>query len=40
MIHLAIHLAKNYILTSFNPGRCGVVFQNGKILVKYYLPLN
>ena len=40
MIQLAIHLAKNYILTSFNPNRCGVLFVEGKYLIKYYLPLN
>jgi hypothetical protein len=39
-ISLAIYLAKNYILTSFNPNRCGVVLNEGKLLIKYYLPLN
>lgn len=33
-------MAKNYILTSFNPGRCGVIFNENRSLVKYYLPLN
>jgi hypothetical protein len=40
VIQLAIHLAKNYILTSFSPGRCGVNFVDGKPYIKYYLPLN
>jgi hypothetical protein len=39
-IELAIYLAKNYILTSFNPNRCGVIINEDKTLVKYYLPLN
>lgn len=40
LIQLAIHLAKNYILTSFNPNRCGVVFNEDNFILKYYLPLN
>ena len=40
VIHLAIHLAKNYILTSFHPTRCGVAFLDGQLIIKYYLPLN
>lgn len=40
LIQLAIHLAKNYILTSFNPARCGGLFVEGKFLIKYFLPLS
>ncbi len=40
VIHLAIHLAKNYILTSFHPARCGVLFLDGHFILKYYLPLH
>lgn len=39
-IELAIYLAKQYILTSFNPSRCGVIINDKKSLIKYYLPLN
>ena len=39
-IELAIYLAKNYILTSFNPIRCGVLLKENQSVVKYYLPLN
>jgi len=39
IIQLVIHLAKNYILTNFRANRCGVVFVDGKFLIKYYLPL-
>jgi hypothetical protein len=39
-IELAIHLAKNSILTSFSPSRCGVVATGERTLVKYFLPLN
>ena len=39
-IELAIYLAKQYILTSFNPARCGVIINDKKSLIKYYLPLN
>jgi hypothetical protein len=38
-IELAIYLAKNCILTTFNPGRCGVVVNEAKSTLKYYLPL-
>jgi hypothetical protein len=40
LIQLAIHLAKNYVLTSFNPSRCGVVFLDDKFVIKYFLPLS
>jgi hypothetical protein len=39
-IELAIYLAKNYILTSFNSERCGVIINEEKTLIKYFLPLN
>lgn len=39
-IELAIHLAKHSILTSFSPSRCGAVLTEGRVLVKYFLPLN
>jgi len=39
-IELAIYLAKNYILTSFSPERCGVIINEGKSIIKYFLPLN
>jgi hypothetical protein len=38
-IELAIYLAKNCILTTFNPNRCGVVINEAKSTLKYYLPL-
>jgi len=41
LIQLAIHLAKNCLLTSFNPNRCGVILNaDNKWQIKYYLPLN
>ena len=41
LIKLAIHLAKNCLLTSFNPNRCGIILNaDNKWQVKYYLPLN
>ena len=39
-IELAIFLAKNCILTTFSPSRCGVVVNEEKSILKYYLPLN
>lgn len=39
-IELAIYLAKNFILTTFSPKRCGVVVNEGTSILKYYLPLN
>lgn len=39
-IELAIYLAKQYILTSFNPARCGVIINERKTIIKYFLPLN
>jgi hypothetical protein len=39
-IELAIHLAKHSILTSFSPGRCGVVVSGERTTIKYFLPLN
>ena len=33
-------MAKNYILTSFNPTRCGILLKEDRSVVKYYLPLN
>lgn len=38
-IELAIFLAKNCILTSFSPARCGVVAGEGGSVLKFYLPL-
>lgn len=38
-IELAIYLAKNCIVTTFNPERCGVVINENKSTLKYYLPL-
>lgn len=38
-IELAIYLAKNCILTTFNPERCGIVINENRSLLKYYLPL-
>ncbi len=39
-IQLAIFLAKNYIITSFSPERCGVISSQDKTIIKYYLPLS
>jgi hypothetical protein len=39
-IELAIYLAKQSILTSFNPSRCGMIINERKTLIKYFLPLN
>jgi hypothetical protein len=39
-IELAIFLAKNCILTTFAPHRCGVLTNDDKNTLKYYLPLN
>jgi hypothetical protein len=39
-IELAIYLAKNFIATSFEGSRCGVVIAESKGTLKYYLPLN
>jgi hypothetical protein len=39
-IELAIYLAKNCLITSFIPTRCGIVIKEGRTLLKYYLPLN
>lgn len=38
-IELAIYLAKNCIVTTFSPERCGVVIKEDKSTLKYYLPL-
>jgi hypothetical protein len=41
LIKLVIHLAKNCLLTSFNPNRCGIILNaDNNWQVKYYLPLN
>lgn len=37
---MAIFLAKNFIITSFAPNRCGVVIAESQSTLKYYLPLN
>lgn len=39
-IEMAIYLAKNCILTTFSPSRCGVVVSEANSTLKYYLPLN
>lgn len=40
LIKLVIHMAKNCLLTSFNPSRCGVLLNaDDKWQLKYYLPL-
>ena len=39
-IELAIYLAKNFIITSFAPNRCGVLINESQSTLKYYLPLN
>jgi len=38
-IELAIYLAKNGILTTFSPCRCGTLVNESKTCLKYYLPL-
>ena len=38
-IELAIYFAKNGIVTTFNPMRCGVVINENISTLKYYLPL-
>jgi hypothetical protein len=38
-IELAIYLAKNCIVTAFNPERCGMVVNENRSTLKYYLPL-
>jgi serine/threonine protein kinase len=38
-IELAIYFAKNCIVTTFNPQRCGVLINEGVSTLKYYLPL-
>lgn len=39
-IELAIYLAKYGISTVFHPSRCGVMINEGKSTLKYYLPLS
>lgn len=38
-IELVIYLAKYGISTAFHPSRCGVINNEGKSILKYYLPL-
>jgi serine/threonine protein kinase len=39
-IELAIYFAKNGIVTTFNPQRCGTIINEQTSTVKYYLPLS